>query len=247
MTAGHSIYWRQQTWFGNTWEDWRKKEASPTLCLSFTQAGCPSDWRKQAWRNLEGMKKVNLCTVIQQCKGLSHSRYWDQMHRNEVPVWLNLGWQKLASTDRSSHVHNQQGPAAQDVRGRAAWHSCQQEVTEPECVTTRAVVPAEPGPSRSIHSIRDPGVLSHWMSVRSCEGSGAGYMWSPLKHLECCSGFLRRENTSAKVRVGSIHNLALEEIPAALFISSVLREKLGLGLEILFSNYNWVHMNKKIC
>lgn len=46
-----------------------------------------------------------------------------------------------------------------------------------------------------------------------------------MKHLEFCSGFLKRENTAAKVSVGSIHNLALEEIPAVLLINHFFRAR----------------------
>lgn len=53
--------------------------------------------------------------------------------------------------------------------------------------------------------------------------------------------FFRRENTIAKVSVGSIHNLALEEIPAVLLviISSGLGEERELGLEVSFPDYNF--------
>lgn len=72
-------------------------------------------------------------------------------------------------------------------------------------------------------SIGDPGMLNHWLAVRSCEGSGAGYTWSYLKHLECCSGFFRKENTTAKASVGPVHNLALEEIPTVLLVDHFFR------------------------
>lgn len=44
-----------------------------------------------------------------------------------------------------------------------------------------------------------------------------------MKHLKCFSGFFRRENTAAKVSVGSIDNLALEEIPAVLLVNHFFR------------------------
>lgn len=58
-------------------------------------------------------------------------------------------------------------------------------MSPPELLTQQSLVPR--GESTSTG---DPGVLSHWLSVRSWEGFGARYMWNNLKHLECCSGFL---------------------------------------------------------